>query len=94
MPFVLLKDPLYSVKTITTRKFLKEAKAKGQIHKCADCRKLVGRSYELCGECVNKRNLEALALKNGIQLLRRHGRELSEQTKRNISAANKRRAIK
>ena len=90
MPFVLLKDPLYSVKTITTRKFLKEAKAKGQIKRCAGCRRKVGKSYEFCGECVSKRSTEAIAAANGINL--RKGKELSAEHKANIAAANKRRA--
>ena len=62
--------------------------------KCPDCRKRIGTSYERCGECDEKRKLEALAFSNGVELIkaRNQARYLSAEHKKNIGDANKRKA--
>ena len=62
--------------------------------KCPDCRKRIGLDFARCGECNEKRKLEALALSNGVELVKARNRAiyLSAEAKKNIGAANRRKA--
>ena len=59
--------------------------------KCPDCRKRVGQDYVRCGECDEKRKLEALVLANGAKLYKKRGGaiHLSSEARANIGAANR-----
>ena len=59
------------------------------------CRRWVNKSIPMCGDCADKRAIEALALANGVELIKARNQAiyLSNQHKKNIGEANKRRAL-
>lgn len=58
------------------------------------CRRWVNKAVLICGECVNQRTMKAIAVANNVNLGEKlhKGWELSAEAKKNIGAANRRKA--
>lgn len=90
MPLPKELQTFYVPKTISVREYIKLEKEKGHIKKCV-CGRLVGASMGICGMCKEKKNAEAVAIKNGTVFYRK-GRKLSQEGREKIAKANKERS--